>query len=417
MKPGFSVRAATTDITPNLPYPLGGFASRTDPATGTHRPLEGVAVVVSTGSDRVAWIGVDVLAITSWLREIIVATLTDRFGFSSDEIIVVATHTHSAPAVWHGTIHPVLPARFDPAAAARVAERIADALAAQAERPAIARFGMDAVHGVGSNRHAIGGPVDNSTGALSLTDAESGEPLAVVFDYACHPTVLGEQNLLYSPDWVGGARDRIRASFGAALPVLYLPGASGDVSTRFLRRERTPDEASRLGGIVGAAVVAALLAGTPLAAGPLELHRRFLRAPTRTSFDDVTSGAADEPREQVSARLIASIAEGAASRLAYRDAEVPAALDVPLTLVRLGTCCWLHTPFEVGTELARAIVAGDESTRFVGYSDGYDGYLADAESARAGHYEASASYFDVATTKRLVAQMADELRGMSTASS
>lgn len=414
MSSELKLRTARAQITPEESYPLGGFAGRTGSARGVARPLEANVVMLSTSLGRVVWITLDALAVTPSLRQAVVEEVTSACGYSAEEIVVVASHTHAAPAVWHGTIHPVLPAIFDQSAARTVAEKIAAALLGAPERCVRAYFGEGEVVGVGSNRHSPDGPMDHGLGALLLADATSDEPLAMVFDYACHPTVLGEDNLLYSPDWVGGARDAIRSRLGADVVVAYLPGAGGDVSTRFLRRERTHEEADRLGAIVGTAALEALAQALVLDTPMVSVERRVFLAPTRTSFDDpVTSpGTRDH-----SARVAVSLSDGAASRSAYLAADVPPALGVPLALVRVGSRRWIHTPFELGAVLAHQILAGASATRFIGYTDAYDGYLADADSIAAGHYEALASFFDPPTTTAIVERMAQERAGMSTASS
>ncbi|MDP1720841.1 MAG: neutral/alkaline non-lysosomal ceramidase N-terminal domain-containing protein [Candidatus Nanopelagicaceae bacterium] len=84
---------------------------------------------------------------------------------------------------------------------------------------------------------------------------ETGKVLGVVVNYACHPTTLAWANSKVSPDFVGEARilvqDRVKA------PMLFLQGASGDLSPRDGFSGDT-DLADKNGRILGFATLAVL---------------------------------------------------------------------------------------------------------------------------------------------------------------
>lgn len=58
----------------------------------------------------------------------------------------------------------------------------------------------------------------------------SGNILATVVNYACHPTTLAWDNTLLSPDWVGAMRETVEQNAGGLC--LFLQGASGDMGPR-----------------------------------------------------------------------------------------------------------------------------------------------------------------------------------------
>ncbi len=70
-------------------------------------------------------------------------------------------------------------------------------------------------------------PVDKEFAVIRL-DRADGTPLAVLFHYACHPVVLGSDNLEYSADFVGTAC----ATVGEQLHTtcLFLQGACGNIN-------------------------------------------------------------------------------------------------------------------------------------------------------------------------------------------
>src|SRR5699024_728308 len=52
--------------------------------------------------------------------------------------------------------------------------------------------------------------------------------IATIVNYACHPTTLGWNNRLLSPDYIGAMRKIIRTKTQA--PCLFIQGASGDLA-------------------------------------------------------------------------------------------------------------------------------------------------------------------------------------------
>lgn len=390
--------AVYVDITPDESYSLGGFAARSDRSSGRDGDLEANLVGLFSESSAFVWVGVDVLAITETMRDAIKDSVCSVLPVPPDAVLVVASHTHAAPAAWHGMIHPVLPADVDEDECRRIALLLQEAVRRSVPRQATVSSGVAHVEGVSANRHRPDGPVEQSLHALAVS--VDGFPLAVVFDFACHPTVLGPENLLYSPDWVGGTRATVRQRLDSpSLPIVYLPGPGGDTSTRFHRRARTPEEADRLGAIVGTSVADSLEdAPTRHGAVDLSVTRKVFEAYTRRDFSDLGT----QQFEGGSTRVKESLAEGAASRAAFEGAVLPRVYQVPVTTVRLGTSWWLHSPFEIAAALGQEICDGDENIRVIGYTDGYNGYLADEETFGMGGYEASASFFSQNETRRII---------------
>jgi hypothetical protein len=97
-------------------------------------------------------------------------------------------------------------------------------------------------------------PADDTLTVGRVCDVE-GKILGVVVNYACHPTTLAWANSKVSPDFVGEARDLIQARVKA--PMLFLQGASGDLSPRDGFTGDT-DVADKNGRILGFATLAVL---------------------------------------------------------------------------------------------------------------------------------------------------------------
>ncbi|MDN6593554.1 hypothetical protein, partial [Acidipropionibacterium jensenii] len=202
--------------------PLRGHAPDTTRPTSTDS--------AEAAHTALVWVAIDALAVSRPLHSAIRAAVRQQLPGAT--VLVSASHTHSAPGAWCGTIHPLLPAALDLAQIDAVAQQIGSALP-QVRSVDLVR-GVASVTGVGTNRNDPARPVDTTVDVLAalLPGNHSAGPIGLIVDHACHPTVLGPDSTAWSPDWVTGLRDGLEPSLGA-VPVLFLPGAAGDVSTRF----------------------------------------------------------------------------------------------------------------------------------------------------------------------------------------
>jgi hypothetical protein len=280
--------------------------------------------------------------------------------------------------------------------------------------PVTAGWASVADGGIGANRYDPKGPHDRSAGVLTLRQAD-GTIVAILFDYACHPTVLGHANLEYSADFPAATRSVAAAALLAAQgvetpPVLaFLQGAAGDVSTRFTRRGQDFAEMRRQGGILAGAVLRGALESDPISAAVPAVHRTPVTVPTRplpSAADAATALAAAEEAWHAErdrggphtprARIARTRYEGAVMQAEQVASGLPTHLDLPVSVVALGDLAWVHLPVEPFTCYASAIRGGSPfaQTRIIGYTDGYFGYLADAAAHDEHVYEASFSPFD-----------------------
>jgi hypothetical protein len=101
-------------------------------------------------------------------------------------------------------------------------------------------------------------PADDTLTVGRLCDS-AGKVMGIVVNYACHPTTLAWANTKVSPDFVGEARDLVEAEVQA--PLLFLQGASGDLSPRdgFTGDTEIADKNGRILGFATLAVLEKML--------------------------------------------------------------------------------------------------------------------------------------------------------------
>lgn len=441
------LRHATVDVTPPPGHPMGGYAARADNATGRHDDLRLTLVwLAAPGDDGVVWLGVDALAVPEPVATALAATVGAGLGIDADRILVCASHTHCAPAGWHGELHPPDGTTVDADLVAELraaAGRLAAAVAAQDRLAVTAAWCAPEVDGVSANRLADDGPADRSAGTLVLRDRATGAVAAVLLDFADHATSLGPECRAWSADWPGAARDVLGAALAAAAgfaglgartpTIAVLQGAAGDVSPRAVRRGRGFGETARLGSVLAGSVLAALHRDAipvpggagPGGAGP-GVRRAFVRLATRPLPDVGTAEAvlAGAERDWRAATVSAGLSadgpavrrasarrDGAAIQVRLAGAVLPAVLDLPIAVVRLGDIAWVHLPVEPFASIGQRIAERSPFpvTRVVGYTDGYLGYLPDEAAYAAGTYEAYISLFGPGADHLLVDGVMDLL--------
>ncbi|MCY3013928.1 MAG: HEAT repeat domain-containing protein [Planctomycetota bacterium] len=221
---GFRAGAAAVDITPRNAPPeapsivAGGFLEGR--ADRVHDPLLVRAIVIDDGGAegqppvRLALVVVDTCMMPQALIDEAKALAVERTGIPVEQIMVSATHTHSAPAAMG-----CLGTRVDAPYAARLPAAIASAVAQADERLAPARIGWGKVddwhhthnrrwvrrpetrvvdpfgnptglahmHPGHLSKEIIGpsGPVDPQLSVISIQDA-AGKPLALFANYSQH---------------------------------------------------------------------------------------------------------------------------------------------------------------------------------------------------------------------------------------
>lgn len=228
---------AAVDITPPPGQPMWGYSNRPQPATGKLDALMGRVVVLACGPTRVALVTLD-LGRTP--EDLLLAELRERTlsKHRIGDLFVTASHTHAAPSLesLDGKPNQYGPTVID--ALDRAIDQAADNLVPV--KIGVGRGEVDLAHNrrqfLPDGRVAMRwrnaereptSPVDKEYVVVRL-DRADGKPLAVLLHYACHPVVLGPDNLEYSADFVGEACRQVEAGLGA--PCLYLQGGCGNIN-------------------------------------------------------------------------------------------------------------------------------------------------------------------------------------------
>jgi hypothetical protein len=256
-----NLRAGTgvADISPLNAIFLAGYPHVPRISTGIHDPLLASALYLEDGKTSLLLISADVLFISRETATACRDALSRTCRIPASNILISATHTHSAPMTagmlaWRDD--PVVPEPA-PDYLGLLCKGIVEAgtQACRAARPAELAVTSAQVSGVGCNRLAPELPFDPEAGILAVRS--EGRLVAVDIIYGMHPTVLHEDSGLVSADFPGYTRKALSEAF-AGITTIYHTAPSGNLSPRYHVKGQNFSEAERLGRRLGDLVTAAL---------------------------------------------------------------------------------------------------------------------------------------------------------------
>jgi hypothetical protein len=226
----FRVGVAKADLNPPIGIPMAGYSVRY--SKGTLDPIEARVLAMSDGRRTVAFVTLDLCY--PFDPPVMDEIRTGALG-SVDEVIFHASHTHSGPtyaaspeAVKHAI--PRVVTAIQTAAKSMVPVRIGSAWGQTYlgfNRRYLATDGSVEMFWRNETKVSTTFPVDPTVGVIRF-DRADGTPLAVLVHYACHPVVLGPENLDYSADYPSEMRRYIEQQLGGM--AFFLQGAPGDIN-------------------------------------------------------------------------------------------------------------------------------------------------------------------------------------------
>ena len=419
--------AARVKLDPPAGLAMLGYGNRVGRSTGVHDDLAAQALVLSDGANKLAIVGVDLLAIGIRIANDIRQRVAASTDVSADSIMVCATHTHSAPAfnIFATPRADAKPAEgrdleWERALPAKIASAIVQAnenLEPATLRAATAQFTL------GTNRRLIrphrqiqiaanrSGPADAEVQALGAYRAD-GTPTAFLMSYPCHGVVLCEDNLLYSRDWPGFAMDEIEsaAAPGVKRPIsIFIQGATGNIDPR---SRGNFEVAEQHGRAMGRAAFDALQHAPSISGGKIAARRIPLRlglkdfsadltiardcaAQTQASLESHRGGDGYQLKRlrdhhaQSRAALAALEALGEQNRRDRRVDMARSELGTAMTVVTVADLAIVGIPGELFVELGLAIKANPHfaQTFIAGYCNDLIGYIPTRAAYPEGGYE------------------------------
>ncbi|MGQ9515297.1 MAG: neutral/alkaline non-lysosomal ceramidase N-terminal domain-containing protein [Thermoproteota archaeon] len=405
---------AVANITPPVGLHLTGFAGRSGPAQGIHDELYAKSIVISDGRNDLAIVTMDLLC----LDMDIVRTIwggVEKLGIPAKNTMLCCSHTHSGPATI--TLRG-LGAR-DEDYVRSVEKKIIGAIheAYVNRRESILKYGEGrceiAVNRremtkegriiLGENPH---GPID-STIATIIFDSPNGK--TVLFNYACHPVVLGANNLLVSADYPGYAMTTIEGAVKGSVAI-FIEGCCGNINSKVVGG--TFEDAERLGSTLGKETIIAVERseveeGLPLMSSTRKIELPLQELPSEEEIEKERNEylrnleTAKQRNERGTIELWQGLLEWAnATTELVRKGKRELKQEIQMQAMRIGNIAIVAIPGEPFIEIALEVKKRSKfkHTIVAGYSNGCIGYMPTPEAIEKGGYEVDSAhkYYDIA---------------------
>ena len=402
-------------ISPRIGAPLAGFAARLGVCEGIHDDLFSRALVLENDGSQVAFVSLDLLALASDFVERVRRNIEEKTGIPGKSVMIAATHTHAGPVTIRTFFNPQddLDSAYMDSLADAITTSVIEARGSRF--PARVGIGHGWVKGIGVNRRSADKtPVDEEIGIIKIEDLDAHTRF-VLINYACHPTVLGSNNLLATGDFPHFAVEKVEEALGDGGFAMFVNGTQGNISMGHsselsaigvITPGRTFEHASELGRKLADATLAALpdiptdefaeirsattLVNFPLKKFPkveeaTEMFRNAESALDHLSQDGTDSEGLMKAKSEL---LYASITNFYAGETAQLEGHLP----VELQAFRIGDAVFLAVPAEVfveiGLELKRR---APYRTYIVGIANGYIAYFPTQAAYADGGYEVVSS--------------------------
>ena len=246
----FLAGIAVRDVTPDPLLPVSGGVGPSKPTTRTFGRLTVRAMVIENSGTRVAICSTDFLGFPGVLCDKVRAKVP---SIPPQNILIGATHTHSAPDCY-GFPDRTGKSGIDLEYVNQVCAKLADAIneAIDKLQPARIRIATGNARGKIAYNYYAERLYDPRCDVIQALDSK-GKPFITLVNYACHPEVIGSEQGILSPDFVGPLYDRIKASGGGT--GIFMNSALGGMVTADCRGPngkdlRTWDECLRIGRLL-----------------------------------------------------------------------------------------------------------------------------------------------------------------------
>ncbi len=378
----FKVGIARRDITPKEPVPMWGYGARHDIlSTGTLDPLQAVALVIQAGTNKLAIVGMDLGRSPSETSlQVIRQRIKAEAGI--DYSLIAGSHTHHGPVLELSDQPGKGKGKFD--ATLRYYKELEQAVVAAILEAngklteAKMASGAIRLEGFNRNRHSKiePKPSDRDLAVIRFDDL-SGKPLAILVNFAAHPTSVPGETLKFSADYVGALKESVEKEMHA--PAVFMQGASGDQS---INRGTNADYLA-FGRVLGQEVakLASGLQPAEVAKPSLVVREERLKFTSRTDLSDLRVRAAYSLAffPELVANYADEFADGVRPRLTV------ALLNGEIALVGVS-----------GEFFSNHSLRLKERTRvkqvfFLGYCNGYHQYFPTIEAVAEGGYGADSA--------------------------
>ena len=381
------VGVAQTDITPEKPVMLAGYASRKELSQGVHDPLSARVVVFLNNSHKLVLISTDLLGFYGNTTATFRKAIINACDLQPSELFLTSIHTHSAPTV---TLNSENTHSNNVAYTQKLETCLIQSVKKAINNAIPVKLGTGSGSSpVGVNRREVvkdtngntrielgrnpNSPINRDVQVLKICPIGQENISAVLFSYATHSTSLGPKNLLISGDVHGLAEQFVEKYFGNRIIAPAFSAAAGNIDPWY----RVLPEFVTTNGWIPEPV----LQGTMLGEEVVHALSRIKSYQTNFSIKTVFKTVL------LPGKLTANQSN--------TNAALAAPAEFNLSLARIGSVALVGLGGEVFNEIGSSMKAQSPFpfTFIITHCNGTAGYLPTASSYAEGGYEVRSSNF------------------------
>ena len=285
----------------------------TDRAVGpVNDPCFAKALVLKNGSTTAVLVTLDAVAVGGIGRvgngfmATVRAALEKDLGIAPSSVVVNASHCHG---IVRGDLEPLVIQAVKDAMKNLVPVKAGAGIGREARISENRRLKMKDGTQVDMRRAysmprdedvASVGPIDSQIGLLRL-DREDGKPLAVLYQFACHP-IMNPPSKGCSADYPGFASKVIEEALGGGAMAFFIQGCGGDINPVRYKEVTRPADAEPLGTMLGASVLSAARQIETKADGALKVSNETISVPRAADYEN-RIGAIEKEQAKLLAAL------------------------------------------------------------------------------------------------------------------
>ncbi len=392
-------------ITPKLPIPLRGYAGKRI-AREVHDHLYTRCLAIKQDGEPYLFVQCDLIGVDDSVLNAVYEKISD-LNIKKEHLTIVATHTHAGPGGTvdtskepfanlqniFGTPNP----EYLDFLAGQVALAARNSFADL--KPCTLTIARGIIENVGTERHDPTLAGDHSL--LVFLFQRSDNKKLLLYNYACHPTVTGPENVMITADFPYAVERDLDYDL-----VMFVNSNAGDISTRFTRKESSFAQVEIYKDYILKGIKEALKA--PVYQGDFEnfsMTRYPVTLPIKKvrpvseekkalkNYETQLADAVALGKDALTLRLLSTYVEGA--KIAVELAETLQGLDsisAHFTIITLQGIKIAVIPGELFSTLG--VPLKKEGIEIFGYGNGYYLYIADEISYDQMVYEAMSSPFE-----------------------
>ena len=418
----FKAGAAKTDITPQVGCWLEGIP-RAEPSNAIHDPLYARALVVEYSDDaeegtgkKICLVTCDLIGLSNQFSKAVRERIANALGATAANVVIACAHNHSGPATLGifeedhvdkeyldllcSKLVEVSRGATDSLEPALLGIGRGEETTVSEYRRLLTRDGSIVMNWEEYSQEEIVGPAeegDPEVGVVKIVST-TGQTIAVIFNYACHPNSMPGDNFTITADFPGYAADLIEKELGGV--AIFTNAAQGSVDIEgFDGRDFGGVE--RRGVALGEAVLDVCREIKARPDPAIRAARRVFLLPYRVVPPETLEWARDiasrATGEAVTLRDGISD-EIKAENILHHVGRSKPGVDFEMVGIRLGGCAFFTIPGELFTEIGKQMKALSSSLQIhvIGLANGYHGYISTARASAEGGYAtdvASGAYF------------------------